>query len=80
MLLKQKRLLISIFYLVGFFSAPVFSSDTDIDAIFDALKTRVDGIERSQIVPSPVEGLYTVTIGFDVYIGKRGIPSQLRCR
>lgn len=64
---KQKRLLQMLCCLIGLFSAPLFSSDTDVDAIFDALKIRVNGLERSQIVPSPVDGLYTVTLGFDVY-------------
>jgi len=67
MFLKQQRLLQIFCCLIGLFTAPVFSSDTEVEAIFDALETRVDGLERSQIVPSPVDGLYIVTLGFDVY-------------
>ncbi len=63
----KHRLLTTLCCLASLFSVPAFSSEADVDTIFDALKTRVDGLERNQIVPSPVNGLYTVTLGFDVY-------------
>ncbi len=48
-------------------SATVFGSEPDVDNIYNALKDRVQGLDRDQIRPSEVDGLYTVTIGFDVY-------------
>jgi thiol:disulfide interchange protein DsbC len=50
---------------IGF--APAFASEDSVDVIFNVLKDRVGGLEKDQIVPSQVEGLYTVTIGFDIY-------------
>ena len=67
MSLSQHRTLIIFCCLAGLSSTPAYSSAADVDAIFDALKNSVDGLERSQITPSPVDGLYTVTMGFSVY-------------
>jgi len=47
--------------------APVLASEGAVEAIFNALKDRVEALEKDQIEPSEVEGLYTVTIGFDIY-------------
>jgi thiol:disulfide interchange protein DsbC len=41
--------------------------ESAVDNIYNALKDRAEGLERDQITPSKVDGLYTVTIGFDVY-------------
>lgn len=47
--------------------ATLMASESAIDKIYDTLKDKVDGIQHDQIEPAIVEGLYKVTIGFDVF-------------
>jgi len=61
------RLLTICCLLVVMGTAPALASESAVETIFNALKDRVEGLEKDQIAPSQVEGLYTVTIGFDVY-------------
>lgn len=61
------RLLTSSCLLIAIGFSPAFASEDPVEIIFNALKERVGGLEKDQIVPSLVEGLYTVTIGFDIY-------------
>ena len=49
------------------FPATLVASESDIDKIFETLVVRVNGLQRDAIEPAAVEGLYKVTIGFDIY-------------
>lgn len=47
--------------------SPAFADSSPQQTILEALKNRVPELTEDQIAPSPVDGLYTVTIGFTVY-------------
>jgi len=42
-------------------------ANEQVDRIYDQLKPRVDNLTRDAISESPVNGIYQVTVGFDVY-------------
>lgn len=46
---------------------PVVAEDTGGDAVFTALKARIPELERDQISPSVVDGLYTLTLGYQLF-------------
>lgn len=63
-ILKFKSVLVLLMCVIP---ASLMASESSIDDIFDALKNRVDGLQRDDIEPAIVDGLYKVTLGFDVY-------------
>ena len=63
-IIKVKSALILLLFVIP---ATLIASESAIDDIFDSLKNRVDGLQRDNIEPAIVDGLYKVTIGFDVY-------------
>ena len=63
-LIKFKSALVLLMLIIP---VTLVASESSIDDIFDALKNRVDGLQRDDIEPAIVDGLYKVTLGFDVY-------------